>query len=366
MKVKKSRVAILIAAVVVIIATVVFLWNQLKGDDATIEFKDIETFEYGDESVTGKSLVESCDGIIVTYPDIDVHKIGEQELVYIVEKGNDVTQVIHTVEIRDTKKPSIKLAAEKVELKTGDTFDPNANIKSITDPVDGALSVSKTLKKGTYTLTDNVNVKKAGTYKAEIFAMDINANKHKATYDVIVKKADTTATGEPAEIQPTYINGILLVNKTHGLPRDFGDTDPVAFAKLTKLQEAANAAGYDMPMLSGYRSYAYQVDLYNAYVARDGKEAADRYSARPGYSEHQSGLCFDIGNIDDNYGDTEAGKWLQEHCKDYGFIIRYPKGKEDVTGYQYEPWHVRYVGEAVAKDIMDKNSTLEEYLGAGS
>ena len=110
-------------------------------------------------------------------------------------------------------------------------------------------------------------------------------------------------------------------------------------------------------------SYAYQASLYNSYVAQDGQELADTYSARPGHSEHQSGLAFDIGALDNGYGNTPGGRWLNAHCADYGFILRYPAGKESITGYQYEPWHVRYVGKEIASRIMSQGITLEEYLG---
>ena len=120
--------------------------------------------------------------------------------------------------------------------------------------------------------------------------------------------------------------------------------------------------GYDLPTLSAYRSYDYQAGLYNDYVARDGKEAADRYSAQPGKSEHQTGLAFDIGQLDDSFGETPAGKWLAQHAHEYGFIIRYPKGKEHITGYMYEPWHVRYLGIDTATSVYQSGLTLEEYL----
>ena len=118
-----------------------------------------------------------------------------------------------------------------------------------------------------------------------------------------------------------------------------------------------------MPLLSGFRSYSTQKVLYNSYVQTDGVEAADTYSARPGHSEHQTGLAFDVGNIDYGYGDTDAGRWLNDHAHEYGFIIRYLKGKESITGYVYEPWHIRYVGLNVASEIHTRGITLEEYLG---
>ena len=115
-----------------------------------------------------------------------------------------------------------------------------------------------------------------------------------------------------------------------------------------------------MPLLSGYRSYYTQQYLYNSYVSTYGRESADTFSARPGHSEHQTGLAFDVGSIDDYYGDTPAGIWLKENAHYYGFIIRYPKGKEHITGYKYEPWHIRYLGVDIATDIYNKGVTLEE------
>ena len=103
--------------------------------------------------------------------------------------------------------------------------------------------------------------------------------------------------------------------------------------------------------------------LYNNYVSISGKEKADTYSARPGHSEHQTGLAFDVGSIDNNYGNTSAGKWLANNCHKFGFIIRYPIGKQNITGYQYEPWHIRYLGNPLATNVYNSGLCLEEYFG---
>jgi zinc D-Ala-D-Ala carboxypeptidase len=132
--------------------------------------------------------------------------------------------------------------------------------------------------------------------------------------------------------------------------------------------EAAAAAGYEIGIRTAYRSYEQQYNIFWNYVARDGEEAANKYSARPGQSEHQTGLCADVTSpsveykLTTEYGQTPEGGWLAQNAHYYGFIIRYPLGKEDITGYQYEPWHVRYVGEAAATEIYEKELTLEEYL----
>ena len=122
-----------------------------------------------------------------------------------------------------------------------------------------------------------------------------------------------------------------------------------------------------MKVISGYRSQYTQTSVYNSYAQKDGVTAADRYSARPRYSEHQTGLAADLGNgtcdLEICFGNTSAGKWLESNAHKYGFIIRYPKGKESLTGYQYEPWHLRYVGKELAIQIYKTNQTLEQFFG---
>ena len=135
---------------------------------------------------------------------------------------------------------------------------------------------------------------------------------------------------------------------------------------LEKLVAAARAAGVTLRVGSGYRSYATQASLFAGYVRRHGEAAASRFSSRPGHSEHQSGLAVDFAGadqtcwVDDCFEQTAAGKWLAAHAHEYGFILRYPKGKESITGYQYEPWHFRYVGRELAGALHQSGLTMEE------
>lgn len=171
--------------------------------------------------------------------------------------------------------------------------------------------------------------------------------------------------------EPTYVNGVLIVNKKNPLPADYDKgEDPVARAAFEKMATAAKAEGIELVAFSGYRSYEYQTTLYERYVAKDSKDAADRYSARPGYSEHQSGLAFDIGEkgredlwLTSAFGETKAGQWLVNNAHKYGFILRYPEGKEDITGFMYESWHFRYLEGDLATKVYEAGVTLEEYLG---
>lgn len=136
---------------------------------------------------------------------------------------------------------------------------------------------------------------------------------------------------------------------------------------LEKLFVAAEADGLRLIGVSAYRSHRTQTGLYNLYVEKDGEEAAKIYSALPGTSEHETGLAIDVTGGDGScaaescFADTEEAKWLEEHAAHYGYIIRYPEGKEVITGYMYEPWHIRYVGVDLAKEMTEQGLTLEEY-----
>lgn len=152
-------------------------------------------------------------------------------------------------------------------------------------------------------------------------------------------------------INPKYANGTKKLVKE-------------AKIMFEKMVEDASNDGYTIRVISAYRSYEYQNILYNKYVDKDGISLADTYSARPGYSEHQTGLVVDIDNIKTDYNNFESTNefnWMQENAYKYGFILRYPKGKENITGYTYESWHYRYVGKEIAKYIKKHDITFDEY-----
>lgn len=180
----------------------------------------------------------------------------------------------------------------------------------------------------------------------------------------------------------------VIANKTRKLPEGFKPDDLVVpdttlrLARTTEQMQMriepakhledlitdAGEAGYKLAISSGFRSEALQKQFYNSYVRIDGKTKADTYSARPGYSEHQTGLAVDLGRTDQKcqleicFGETAEGKWLASHAHRYGFIIRYPKAAAATTGYQYEPWHLRYVGTNLAAEIHRTGKTLEEFF----
>jgi D-alanyl-D-alanine carboxypeptidase len=209
-----------------------------------------------------------------------------------------------------------------------------------------------------------------------------------------------SASGTPANTskpsnQPNAVSVVanpkeiaVLVNKSFRLPEGY-KPDPLvepnvpfifegksekrmlrkeAADALEKLFASAKADGVSLAGVSGYRSEATQTALYNNYAKKDGIEAANKYSAKPGTSEHQTGLAIDVSGstgkcaAEDCFAGTKEAKWLVDHAAEHGYILRYLKGKESITGYQYEPWHIRFVGKDIAKEIMDKGITLEEYL----
>ena len=178
------------------------------------------------------------------------------------------------------------------------------------------------------------------------------------------KKAEVVNKGDHYSIQGKY-DEIVVANKHYPMSKDYNPGENhTAKAELLKLIAAMQQAGFPISdHYSGFRSYETQTQLYQNYVNKDGKAEADRYSARPGYSEHQTGLAFDlIGTNGDLVTEEKAAQWLLDHAADYGFVVRYLKGKEKETGYMAEEWHLRYVGKE-AKEIAASGLSLEEYYG---
>ncbi|MGG1551830.1 D-alanyl-D-alanine carboxypeptidase family protein [Paenibacillus ferrarius] len=194
--------------------------------------------------------------------------------------------------------------------------------------------------------------------------------------------------GDAVQVVANPASVTVLVNKQNALPSSYEPNDlvypnvpftfkekiekrkmrQVAATALEKLFAGAEKDGIHLAGVSAYRSYATQKSVFDRYVSKDGLEKAKTYSAVPGTSEHETGLAIDVSGSDgkcaaeDCFAGTKEAVWLEKHAHEYGFIIRYPKGKDAITGYQYEPWHLRYVGEDIAKTIQAKNETLEEYF----
>lgn len=205
---------------------------------------------------------------------------------------------------------------------------------------------------------------------------DNNSSFDKSRYSLTDPTSIWVVVNKKRPLQPKdYIPADLV---TPNLPQRVPGNESMQMRKvtadaLTQLFAAAKAAGAPMMISSGYRSYSYQVSLYGSYVSSEGQSVADTQSARPGYSEHQTGLAVDVEpldgqcDVDQCFATTPAGKWLAANAYQYGFIIRYPNDKTSITGYEYEPWHVRYIGVDLATEMHNTGiETLEEFFGLGA
>lgn len=349
MKKKKKNlilISIIITIILILIALIVFIFFnplikiKLIGKDETIEVFT----KYKDKGVK----IEGTKNKVKITNKVNTNKLGTYTITYKITHLKTTKIIKRKIKVVDTTKPEITLQGNEVTIYQNDTY--NEPGYTATDNYD--KDITSKVK-----VTNNIDNTKAGTYEVTYSVSDSSKNKTEIKRKVnVIEKPKT---------QGTYIKGILIVNKKYSLPANYNPgVDQTASTALKQLQQAASTAGHNIPLISGFRSYSRQQTLYNNYVAREGQALADTYSARPGHSEHQTGLAFDVGKLDDNYGSTPAGIWLKENCHKYGFIIRYPKGKESITGYQYEPWHIRYVGVEHATKIMNQNITLEEYLNA--
>lgn len=199
----------------------------------------------------------------------------------------------------------------------------------------------------------------------------------------------TNVTGLADDIDLDPDSRTVLVNKMYPLESDYKADDlrnvevpfsisyqdekrmlrEEAACALEAMFASAKKSGCDLIGVSGFRSYQRQKAIYNNNLVTKGYDHTNKYSARPGRSEHQTGWAIDLscdsvgGNLTDAFIDTTEGQWVAQNCYRFGFIIRYPKDKEEITGYSYEPWHVRYVGYDLAKYLYDNNITLDEYYG---
>ena len=199
---------------------------------------------------------------------------------------------------------------------------------------------------------------------AEEVVLQVNMDQDQGFYSLIWETAD-----------PSSLT--VLVNKHYTLPAGYvpklealgsrygsGSLQPAAAAAFRAMADAAREDGISLRSVSAYRSYATQKNTYNRYLKQNKQATVDTFSARPGHSEHQTGLALDINvaSTKAHFENTPAFAWLKEHCAGYGFILRYDLGKEAVTGYRFEPWHYRYVGVEIAQAITEQGITYEEYV----
>ena len=246
-----------------------------------------------------------------------------------------------------------------------------------------ALRISVGLEKGGTAVLAAADVDKSGKLDSEdarrILRSAMGLANEKSVYEIYPDENFSTDSASVKGVTSkgytvyekdgkTYIDGVLIVNKTYALPQSYapGALTRQCTAAFNDMKAAAQKEGLSIYVGSGYRSYSQQSSIYSRYCSKDGQRLADTYSARPGHSEHQTGLAIDLNTISSSFANTKEGKWVEQNCWKYGFILRYPSNGQTSTGYQYEPWHIRYVGRRVAEKIHNSGKCLEDFYGITS
>ena len=375
---KKKQIIIGSVSLILVLSIGVGIW--LFNQPCTIDLNF--NFEYGKPiSITKEDLFTQEDLKRIKDFKIDLSDIKNEKDKEYPEVGNYECKVTYSkwfiphtssiqIQVEDTTKPEFTKFSDMIEIPLGSdqSFDFSSYFV-----VEDLSKVSIQYK------TDEVDFSTPGDYKMIVAASDIYKNNLEKECTVRIQNENVSAVSNPSQNKsaeneedqsvvssdPYYVQGIMVVNKKHGLPANYAPQENAeAGAKIRQLIADMQRQGYAISSsYSGYRSYSYQSSLYNNYVNSYGQAPAERFSGRPGYSEHQTVLAFDLKHKNGTLVETTPEvNWIAAHAHEYGFIVRYPSGKESVTGYMPEPWHLRYVGDQ-ASAIYASGLTLEEYLG---
>ena len=279
--------------------------------------------------------------------------VGQANLSIINNKGKVLKNIVVQVKTIPT---DMEINKTNLIMKKGET--ESIEVKVLPDNLENKKVKYTTSDENIATVDDNGNIKGISSGKVVISVETEETPIIKKDINVRVINIEVKSNGA------TYVDDILIVNKKYHLPATYNfGVDKTAKEKFEQMKKAAIKDNISLRIVSSYRSYNTQAAIYNKNLNLHGAWVANRFSAKPGESEHQSGLAFDINQANRSFVGTKEAKWLQDNCYKYGFIIRYPQGKESVSGYVYEPWHIRYVGEDIAKEIFVSGLCLEEYLG---
>lgn len=376
---KKNKKKILIIVLIIIFILFSLGAYLIYTKTNIFTYKSKITIEVGEKVPSIKDyLYKDSDKVKeIVWNDIEevdnkIYKPGTYTGVFkYKEEDKEVTLIV-----KDTTPPSIE-GVKDIEVLA---FSDKPNL------LDGVVVEDNSKEEITATIKGEYNIEEEGEYLLSYTAKDSSGNETEKEFKITVKNNPNVKISKSTKgytiknyYGVTYVDGVVIANKTYSLPSNFAPNNLVAINGYIKvvdyvkdaflsLSSDAKAIGLNIYASSGYRSYSNQKYIYENYVSMDGKENADRYSARAGYSEHQTGLAIDVNTIDMTFDNTSESVWLRENAYKYGFIIRYPKGKEDITGYMYEPWHIRYVGKELSNKLYKDGSyiTLEEYYGINS
>ena len=390
-KLKKQSKVVIIAIIttllLVLIATSILIWKTKNQNENVNETKitlidnlDIEVFS----EINNLDLIKDIkNGEITSEKEhIDTNTLGKQEIEIIyLDDNSEEKEYTFTINIVDTEKPTITFDKELITTVGNDI--------NLLKGVSAKDNYTKDIK---VSIDGDYDFNKVGEYTIYYTAKDSSNNKTKEEAILIVKeKSNDTNNEKPPVVSNnsnefttskgfkgytkngiTYIDGILIANKTYGLPQSYGPgLTKETQAAINSMAAAAATDGINIYCQSGFRSFETQQRLYNNYSSRDGAEAADIYSARPGHSEHQSGLACDLCSKDNSacinsgFDNSNEAKWLSNNAYKFGLILRYPEGKTNETGYKFESWHYRYVGTELATKLYNNGNwiTVEDYFG---
>lgn len=374
-----------------------------KKPEAIVELENKEV-EVNEEFINTSGIVktENCE-LITTEEKVDTSVLGEKDITIVVKDLNDKEkEYTYKLNVKDTVAPTINYK-EKITITEGNR----------TDLLKGVSATDNSKEQIKVTVEGKYDFNKVGTYKLQYVAKDSSGNETKKDFSLIVnakpvvveKKEDTntgnkTSSGNKSNTTSsssgsvngtssslngtktskgytitvkngiTYIDGILIANKTYALPKSYapGGLTSATSNAFSEMKKAASSDGYSLSVASGFRSYDTQERLWTNRKNKKGIAFADSGTARPGHSEHQTGLAFDLNTINHDSDNSNTTKWVFNNCYKYGFILRYPKNKTSSTGYKYEWWHLRYVGKDLAAKLYNGGNwiTLEEYFGITS
>ncbi len=377
-KSNKKKIIIITIVSLIIIVTIIIAYILIFNKDI-FEYKNKITIEAGDNIPSLKDFLYNDDELQeeIVWQELEdndgkVYKPGTYTGKFMYKKEEKTVILV----VEDTTSPVIENIKD-IEMKAYEDVPNMLNGITATDNSGEEIEV---------TIEGEYDTEKVGEYTLFYKAVDSSGNKTIRDFKLIVKeneniKVSKTSKGNTIKYYYgiTYIDDVIIANKTYSLPSNFAPNNLVTINGYIKVVDYVKDAfqeltsdsaslGLNIYASSGYRSYSDQNYIYNNYVNLDGQALADTYSARAGHSEHQTGLAIDVNTVDSSFDNTSESNWLKDNCYRYGFIIRYPKDKENITGYMYEPWHIRYVGKELASKLYNNGDwiTMEEYYGVDS
>lgn len=403
-KLKKKVIIpiVLVLLIALVIGGVIGVKKYYKSKELLVVISKKIDVSLGDKVYNTDAVKKIINGKVVDKKEvINTDKVGVQKIKLTIEDYFKKTKdYSFEVNVKDTVAPEIQ-AKEKLTTEYDTKIDLLKDVTAI-DNYDKEIEVK---------VEGDYDLKKAGEYKLQYVAKDSSGNETKKEVVLVVKEKVVETpkivekpvinnsnnqtqnnNSEPAPSAPvvnqdgsfttskgfhgetrngiTYIDGVLIANKTYALPKSYapGGLTGETSKAFNTMKSAAAQEGISIWVASGFRSYDLQNRLWTNRKNKNGIAFADAGTARPGHSEHQTGLAMDINMVDDAFENTAAGQWLFKNAYKYGFILRYPRGKTGETGYKYESWHYRYVGVDLATKLYNGGNwiTLENYFGITS